>query len=470
MPDRLVDALGGDSEEPAHERRLPRRPIERFRRAHVKPARKRRGWRRWSRPRRCATCVVAGRCALRRVPRRGAGRRTRRVLQIDRIVVRGNERLSTGEVLARARAACAGENLVWTDLDGWRERLLASPWVRDAALRRSLPSTVEVVVSERQPIGIGRIDGELYLVDERGVIIDQYGPQYADLDLPIVDGLAAAPADGGIDDRRGARRAGGARHRGAAGEAGRSRRRLSQIDVTDVHNAAVILERRSGGDSPRRRPVPAAAASRTSSSRRRCASASPDIDYVDLRFDDRDLRAAGGRAPRRPRRGSATGSREQADGRAETGGRVARKERYLVGLDVGTSKVTAVVGEMLDGDGARHRRPRRRRVARHPARRRRQPRGGGRVDQEGDRGGRADGRRRDRLGAPGAVGPAHQGLQQPRRDRGRRQEPRDHARGRAARHRRRQGGVAADRPRDPARAAAGLRRRRAGRHRRAGRA
>ena len=63
--------------------------------------------------------------------------------------------------------------------------------MRDAALRRSLPSTVEVVVSERQPIGIGRINGELYLVDERGVVIDQYGPQYADLDLPIIDGLAA---------------------------------------------------------------------------------------------------------------------------------------------------------------------------------------------------------------------------------------------------------------------------------------
>ena len=30
---------------------------------------------------------------------------------------------------------------------------------------------------------------------------------------------------------------------------------------------------------------------------------------------------------------------------------MARKERYLVGLDVGTSKVTAVVGEMLDGVG-----------------------------------------------------------------------------------------------------------------------
>ena len=28
---------------------------------------------------------------------------------------------------------------------------------------------------------------------------------------------------------------------------------------------------------------------------------------------------------------------------------MARKERYLVGLDVGTTKVTAVVGEILDG-------------------------------------------------------------------------------------------------------------------------
>ena len=30
---------------------------------------------------------------------------------------------------------------------------------------------------------------------------------------------------------------------------------------------------------------------------------------------------------------------------------MARKERYLVGLDVGTSKVSAIVGEMMD-DGS----------------------------------------------------------------------------------------------------------------------
>ena len=41
------------------------------------------------------------------------------------------------------------------------------------------------------------------------MIIDQYGPQYADLDLPIVDGLSASTADGSMTDER-ARGAGGA--------------------------------------------------------------------------------------------------------------------------------------------------------------------------------------------------------------------------------------------------------------------
>jgi cell division septal protein FtsQ len=111
--------------------------------------------------------------------------------------------------------------------------------VRDAALRRSLPSTVDVVIAERQPMGIGRVKGELYLVDERGVIIDQYGPHYADLDLPIVDGLAAAPGDGSMTDEARAELA--ARVIAAVKGQPAIARRLSQIDVTDLHNASVIL-------------------------------------------------------------------------------------------------------------------------------------------------------------------------------------------------------------------------------------
>ena len=46
-------------------------------------------------------------------------------------------------------------------------------------------------------MGIGRVGSALYLVDAHGVIIDEYGPTYADIDLPIIDGLAAPPPEGG---------------------------------------------------------------------------------------------------------------------------------------------------------------------------------------------------------------------------------------------------------------------------------
>src|SRR5437667_2507123 len=160
----------------------------RFRRAHVKPARKRSAVRAFLRP-----LVRYGLVAL--VLVYGAYRASAvvadaRMLQVDRIVVRGNERLSRGEILAVLNGL-RGESLVWTDLDRWRRRLLASPWVRDAALRRSLPSTVDIAISERTPVGVSRVGDAMYLVDERGILIDQYGPPYSDLDLPIIDGLAA---------------------------------------------------------------------------------------------------------------------------------------------------------------------------------------------------------------------------------------------------------------------------------------
>jgi len=163
--------------------------------------------------------------------------------------------------------------------------LLSSPWVRDAALRRSLPATVDVVVSERQPIGIGRINGgDMYLVDERGVIIDQYGPQYADLDLPIIDGLAAVNQDGSLTDERRADLA--ARLMTALRAKPQVARRVSQIDVADLHNVAVILNGDTaviqlGEDQflPRLQGYLELAPAL----RERVA----DIDYVDLRFDDR---------------------------------------------------------------------------------------------------------------------------------------------------------------------------------------
>lgn len=254
----------------------------RFRRAHVKPGRRRRDWRAMVGPAlRYAVVALLLSYGAYRVSGVAA---SAHMLQIDRIVIRGNDRLSQGEVLAVLNGL-RGQSVMWTDLDTWRRRLLASPWVRDAALRRALPSTIEVMIVERRPICVGRINGEMYLVDEHGVIVDQYGPQYADLDLPIVDGLAAIQADSGsMTDESRAELA--ARLIAALKAKPDVARRLSQIDVTDLHNASVILT----GDGARIQLGDDQFLSRLQSYltladalRERMA----DIDYVDLRFDDR---------------------------------------------------------------------------------------------------------------------------------------------------------------------------------------
>ena len=255
---------------------------KRFRRAHVKPGQKRRRWRSALRPL-VVYCLVLTALAF-GCYRVSIVAAQAHVLQVDRIVVRGNERLSKGEVLA-VLTGLRGESLVWTDLNVWRRRLLASPWVRDAALRRSLPSTVEVVISERQPVGIGRINSDMYLVDDRGIIIDQYGPQYTELDLPIVDGLSASPNDSPtMTDEVRAELA--ARVIASVKAKPAVARRLSQIDVSDAHNAKVILS----GDPVVLQLGEDQFLARLESYLQLAAALRERveaIDYVDLRFDDR---------------------------------------------------------------------------------------------------------------------------------------------------------------------------------------
>ncbi len=190
---------------------------KRFRRAHVSPARKR-GWRdiRWRTTAGATTALaLAGYVAY-----QAAGFvMSTEALTVTRITVSGNTRLSRGEVLSLLDGL-QGTNMVTVDLEDWRERLMASPWVSNAAMRRVLPGTVDVFIAEREPIGIGRIGPSLYLIDQRGDVIDEFGPNYADFDLPIIDGLAAGARESGllIDESRAA--LAGRLLIGAAGEAG----------------------------------------------------------------------------------------------------------------------------------------------------------------------------------------------------------------------------------------------------------
>lgn len=252
---------------------------KRFRRAHVKPGRRRRWY---------AFLLPVGRYALITAVSLfalyyAATTVTHAsVLAIDDIAVVGNQHLSTQDVL-RLLEGLKGENLLVTDLDAWREQLITSPWVKDATFKRSLPSSVRVTVQERVPLGLGRIRGRLYLVDERGEVIDQYGPAYAEFDLPIIDGLGSEDGHGG---RNGARAELAAHVLLAMRGAPDLAKRLAQIDVSDERNAVVLL----AGDPALlyvgfERFVPRLQSYLELAPAMRAQIA--DLDYVDLRFENR---------------------------------------------------------------------------------------------------------------------------------------------------------------------------------------
>lgn len=205
-------------------------------------------------------------------------------LQVRRIAVHGNVRLSAGEVQTLVDGL-RGSSILTADLPEYRRKLMESRWVADVALRRLLPSTVEVFVEERTPIGLCRLNSELYLIDRHGVLIDEFGPQYAEFDLPIVDGLVRAPgsAEPVIDERRAGL---AARVIDALAQRKALAQRVSEIDVRDPHNAIVLLEGDQAllhlGDERFLERLQAYV-DLAPTLRDKVA----EIDYVDLRFEER---------------------------------------------------------------------------------------------------------------------------------------------------------------------------------------
>ena len=281
---------------------------KRFRRARVMPARRSRFFEfTWIKVARAAALLALASSA---VYQAASLVLSAEALTITRITISGNSRMSRGEVVALLDGL-RGANMVIVDLESWRERLLDSRWVADAAIRRVLPGTVAVAISERQPMGIGRVGDDLYLIDDRGGIIDQFGPNYAEFDLPIIDGLAARSGDDGplIDEARAGLAASVLASLQARPDLAK---RVSEIDVSDVRDAVLLLKGdtalvRLGSDQFAERLqsyldlVPAL--------RRQIAA----IDYVDLRFDERVYVR-----PQGPNRAQGSGPRAQGAGRKQT--------------------------------------------------------------------------------------------------------------------------------------------------------
>ena len=134
--------------------------------------------------------------------------------------------------------------------------------------------------------------------------MDEFGPRYAEFDLPIVDGLTPKPSAKGLRAARSAtahppidaaRAALAARVVDALQGNRELASRVSQIDVSDPHDAVVLLDNdpallHVGEERFRERLQAYLEIAATLRER------IPDIDYVDLRFEQRVYVKPRGRA------------------------------------------------------------------------------------------------------------------------------------------------------------------------------
>ncbi len=129
------------------------------------------------------------------------------LLDVDHLVVSGNERVSTEELLHTAGLE-RGDPLLWLDVGEATDAIEALPWVRDARVEREWPDTVRVTVRERRAVAWADTgDGRALLIDPLARVL-AVEPSPPTARPQLLDVAPTGPVGGWITPVEGARVAG----------------------------------------------------------------------------------------------------------------------------------------------------------------------------------------------------------------------------------------------------------------------
>lgn len=104
----------------------------------------------------------------------------------EAVTVTGERRLSEQAILNAAELEC-GDNILAVNLSRVRKRLVAEPWIKNAAVQREFPSGVLIRINEHKPLAVLDV-GRCFLIDHSGNIFKEALP--AEMNgLPIIAGI-----------------------------------------------------------------------------------------------------------------------------------------------------------------------------------------------------------------------------------------------------------------------------------------
>jgi len=110
-------------------------------------------------------------------------------LRVAKVEISGTENISRGTI-RKAMGDINGMPILGVPLDNIRADIMALGWVEDASVLRTLPGTIRVRISERQPYAIWQYQGVLRLIDRTGTEILRHDVSAYD-GLPLIVGQGA---------------------------------------------------------------------------------------------------------------------------------------------------------------------------------------------------------------------------------------------------------------------------------------
>src|SRR6202167_5744929 len=109
--------------------------------------------------------------------------------RIAAISLTGEKEVSREEVLTTA-GVTGRASLLFLDADAARTRLMANPWIADAAVLKLYPDRLQITITERLAFALWQKDGRLAVIADDGTVLEPFVEDRY-LNLPLVVGPGA---------------------------------------------------------------------------------------------------------------------------------------------------------------------------------------------------------------------------------------------------------------------------------------
>jgi cell division protein FtsQ len=102
------------------------------------------------------------------------------------LIVTGTRRLSADQILEQAEIRFRS-NILALNLSVSRKRLLAHPWIAEAAVRREIPDKIRISIKEHRPLAVVDL-GRKFLISDKSILFKE--KEISDPEnLPLIRGL-----------------------------------------------------------------------------------------------------------------------------------------------------------------------------------------------------------------------------------------------------------------------------------------